>query len=209
MKFYTHITASILFFVTFSFLINFDINILSIFIAGGVSVFPDIVDIIQGKHKGIGHSIFWLIPFFIIGFFNFGISVALVIGFLSHILMDIFTFKGCPFLYPFSKMDFISLNRRNRIQTGTTQEKAVFLFILFLLIPTLLLTNGLLSIGNMSINHNLEQAPVEVFGLPTNSLKSNINLNLQLNSNVSKNITIHHVNENETNIVVNDFKPGG
>ena len=135
MKLYTHIVGSILFFVFFAYLMNFNGLVIGIFIAGWISVFPDVIDRVEGKHKGIGHSIIWLIPFIIIGYINFLVGSALIIGFSSHIFFDIFTWNGCPFLYPFSKMDFVSLSRRNRIKTGTNQEKAIFVFIIFLLIP--------------------------------------------------------------------------
>ena len=129
MRIYTHIAGSILFFVTFAYLINLNTIIFGIFIAGAISVFPDIIDKFIGKHRGIGHSIIWIIPFVFIGFFNFGIGLALVVGFLSHIFLDTFTWNGCPFLYPFSKINFISLNKRNRVRTGTAKEKAIFIFI--------------------------------------------------------------------------------
>ena len=215
MRIYTHIAFSILFFVTFAYLINLNIIILGIFIAGLISVFPDIMDKVGSKHRGIGHSIIWLIPFVFIGFFNFGIGFALIIGFLSHIFLDTFTWSGCPFLYPFSKIDFVSLNKRNRVRTGTAKEKAIFIFILFLLFPTILFSIGFLSLGDLSGTQNTMFGTVDTGGVPINNLNKQVtvndrlNLNFQVNSYTNKNITVKKVSENETNVIIKDLEAGG
>ena len=69
MKIYTHIVGSIIIFYSFAYLINLNAILVGIFIAGWISVFPDVIDKIEGKHKGIGHSIIWIIPFIIIGLY--------------------------------------------------------------------------------------------------------------------------------------------
>ena len=215
MKIYTHIVGSILFFLTFAYLIGLNSIFIGIFIAGWISVLPDVIDKIEGKHKGIGHSIIWIIPFIIITYINFIVGSALIIGFLSHIFFDIFTWNGCPFLYPISKIDFVSLSRRNRIKTGTNQEKAIFVFILFLLIPLLFFTSGILSTLKVSGDQNSFFSVGEASGVPLNNYnmknpsKNGINLNLQLHTNESENITIHQVDENDTNVVVEGLKSGG
>ncbi|BDZ68787.1 metal-dependent hydrolase [Methanobacterium ferruginis] len=100
MRDYTHIAGAILIFLTFAYLTNFSNLLIGIFFAGWISVFPDIIDRLTGKHRGIGHSIFWLIPFSLIGLWDLPIAVAIIIGFLSHIFLDILTTHGCPLLYP-------------------------------------------------------------------------------------------------------------
>ena len=169
MKIYTHIVGSILFFIAFAYLINLNAIFIGVFIAGWISVLPDVMDRIEGKHRGLGHSIIWIIPFVIIAHINFIVGSALIIGFLSHILFDIFTWNGCPFLYPFSKKDFVSLSKRNRIKTGTNQEKAIFIFIIFLLIPLLLFTSGILSTLKVSDNQNSLFSVGEASGVPLNN----------------------------------------
>ena len=89
MRSYTHIAGAILLFITFTYLTNINNILIGIFFAGWISVFPDIIDRLLGKHRGYGHSLVWLIPFTLIGFFDFGLAAALVIGFLSHIFLDI------------------------------------------------------------------------------------------------------------------------
>jgi inner membrane protein len=154
-------------------------------------------------------------PFVLIGFLNFGLGFALLIGFLSHIFMDTLTWNGCPFLYPFSKINFVALNKRNRVRTGTAKEKAIFVFLLFILVPTILFSTGYVSISNFSGHQNTMFATGEASGVPLNNLNKegmtneHINLNLQINSNTNKNITIHKVNENETNLIIKDLEVGG
>ena len=214
MRIYTHIAFSILFFVIFAYLINLNTTIFGIFIAGLISVFPDTMDKFEGKHRGIGHSIIWIIPLVFIGFLNFGIGFALVTGFLSHIFLDTFTWKGCPFLYPFSKIEFVTLNKRNRVTTGTAKEKAIFIFILFILVPTILFSTGISSVLDLPGAQNTIFRTGDGDGVPNNINKQGtandrFNLNFQINSNTNKNITFQKVNENETNVIVKDLEAGG
>lgn len=215
MRIYTHIAGGLLFYVTFAYLINIHITIIGIIIAGVISLFPDIIDKFELKHRGIGHSLIWLFPFGLIALLNFGIGFAVIIGFLSHIFLDTLTWNGSPFLYPFSKISFVALNKRNRVKTGTAKDKAIFIFIIFILISTILFSTGVLSVWDLSGNQNTMLATGETSGVPINNPNKQgigheyINLNFQINSNTNKNITIHKVSENETNILVKDIEPGG
>jgi inner membrane protein len=212
MRSYTHIAGAILLFVTVAYLTNLSNLITGIFFAGWISVFPDIIDKITGKHRGIGHSIIWLIPFAIIGLWNIGIAVAIMIGFVSHIFLDILTTNGCPLLYPLWKTDFVCFGKKRRIKTGTNQDRAVFLVMLFILIPFLLFTTNIGSLLHHTEDQNM------VFAASTDSInssknndiiKNNFNLNFELNDGVNKKITVQKVNENETTILVNDIENGG
>lgn len=213
MREYTHVAGALLIYISLGFLINLNLSILCIFLAGWISLFPDVLDRLLGFHRGYGHSIFWLIPFLLIGFLNGSIAFALIIGFTSHIFFDIFTTHGVPILYPLIKTSFVSLNFRNRIKTKTNQDKAVFIFILLLLIPELLFMTGYLSQwiseGENSLLGNDDTSCVPNNHNTKTNLKNNINLNLQLNSNSSKNITVNQVNENDTNVIVENLNSGG
>ena len=61
--------------------------------------------------------------FFAVGFINeayFRILVlGAVLGYLSHILADCLTVKGCPVLFPFTKRNFSLI----KITTGSVEEK--------------------------------------------------------------------------------------
>jgi inner membrane protein len=210
MRTYTHIAGAVLFFLIFSYLLDIPNLLLGFFFVVWISVFPDIMDRLVGKHRGIGHSIFWLIPMAMGGFLSMGISAALIIGFISHIFLDIFTVKGCPLLYPLRKTSFVCLNRQKRIKTGTNQDKSVFIFLIFLIIPLIFFTTFAGSI--------LSFAHAQNFSFPGNNLNSSpardsfgngISLNFNLDKATNKNVTVERVNENITNIIIRDLEPGG
>jgi inner membrane protein len=208
MRSYTHIAGAVLLFVTLAYLTNLNNLIIGIFFAGWISVFPDIIDRLSGKHRGIGHSILWLIPFALIGLWNLPIAVAMILGFISHIFLDILTTHGCPVLYPIWKTDFVCFGKKRRIKTGTNQDKAVFLFILFLLIPVLLFTTNIGYLLQYTGGQNVVFAasPDPVNGSINNdTMKNNFYLNFELKEGVNKNISVQKVSENETNILVNDI----
>lgn len=205
MKSYTHIAGAILLFITFTYLTNLNNVVIGIFFAGWISVFPDIIDKLIGKHRGYGHSLIWLIPFSLICIFNVSIAAALVIGFISHIFLDILTVNGCPILYPVSKTNFVCFSKKRRIKTGTTQDKAVFVFILFLLIPLLLFLTGIGTMCQISEDQNLVSATGESntdSSKNNDTIKNNFNLNFEINQNIKKNITVEKVNDNKTTITI-------
>ncbi|HOI39520.1 MAG TPA: metal-dependent hydrolase [Methanobacterium sp.] len=187
---------------------NFNNLLTGIFFAGWISVFPDIIDKLTGKHRGIGHSLFLLIPLAIVGFWNIGIAVAIMVGFISHIFLDILTTNGCPVLYPLWKNDFVCFGKKRRIKTGTNQDKAVFLVILLLLIPFLLLTTNVLSLFENTGDENVVFAGSSESvnsSINNDTMKNNFYLNFELKEGVNKNISIKKVSEKETNILVNDI----
>lgn len=211
MREYTHIGGGILFYVLSAFLINVPITIICIFASGFIAIFPDIIDKLIGEHRSFGHSFFWIIPFILVSFINFEVGFAMIVGFVSHVFLDIFTTHGDPILFPLTKIPFVSLSLRNRIQTGTTKDKALFIFLISLLTPTLFLLTGHFSIpmpGDVCI-----MGTGEASGLPPNSYNiknpgknKNININLPVNSNSPKIITVQDLNENQSIISFNDSK---
>ena len=74
MRSYTHVAGAILFYIIFAFLLNLNHLIVGTFFAAWISLFPDIIDKLLDKHRGIGHSIFWLGPLFLVGFMELGNS---------------------------------------------------------------------------------------------------------------------------------------
>ena len=207
MREYTHIAGAILLFLTFAYLTSIHNLIIGIFFATWISVFPDLIDKLTRKHRGIGHSIIWLIPFALVSIFNLTIGAAMVIGFISHILLDLMTVHGCPLLYPLIKSDFVCFNKKRRIKTGTYQEKAAFVFILFLLIPMILFTINIGSHWGLTEDQNMVFASgndAKNITEDNSAIKNNYNLNFQLNDGSNKKITVKKVSENETTIIVND-----
>lgn len=212
MRSYTHIAAAMLFYVLFSFLFNFDRFMLGLFFAAWISVFPDILDKLLGKHRGFGHSLLWLVPFSLVGFWDMGVAAAILIGFSSHLLMDIFTVHGCPLLYPIREMNFVSLGKKRRIKTGTNTDKSVFIFLVFLLIPLTMYTTGLGALIPDLVGQNF------VFAAASNTadnttipqtIRNDVSMTFRLDKAANKNVTVQRVSENETNILIKELEPGG
>jgi inner membrane protein len=203
MKSYTHITAGVLFVLIIFYLLDIPTTFIGIFFGGWISVWPNIVDRMTNKSRGWGHSVLWLIPFILIGFYNSTVSLALVVGFLSHLLLDCFTIYGCPFLYPLKKSGFVCLHKKRRLETGKNADKALFIFLLFMVVPLFLFSTGL---GNITEDQlNLAYATNNsspVTGLPEN----NIYMSFKVDEACEKNITVERVNENKTSIVVSDLE---
>jgi len=138
MMFYTHISFALLasiFAANFLHPSNF---LLFILIACFVALIPDIDnrDSKLGKHvkfiskifnhRGILHTVFPPIGLFLL--FNYLgynlIGLAVLIGYLSHILIDAFTPEGINFLHPFT-----SFRISGFIRTGTFLETILFLLL--------------------------------------------------------------------------------
>ena len=211
MRSYTHITGAILLFISFAYLTNLNYLWVGILFAGWISVFPDILDRLTGTHRGYGHSIFWIIPCLFVGFWSITIAAALVTGLISHIILDILTTKGSPILYPLSKTNFVVLKENRRIKTGTNQDKALFLVLIFLLIPVLFFTIQSIRIDKtpFDLSHAFATNGTNETNTATSntqySMKNNPNLNIQLPKpvkNVNETITIKKVDENETRIMI-------
>ena len=136
MKFYTHIPAAILIYSVLVWIFNEPFTLAGILFTAWISVMPDLLDKVTGKHRGIGHSIIWVIPIIFGGILNLQAGIALFAGYATHILFDTMTKKGVPFLYPFKKIAFVMPKKeKQRIITGSTQEKALCLVIIMLLCP--------------------------------------------------------------------------
>ena len=88
-----------------------------------------IINIFFG-HRGLFHSLFLgLILFFVFYYFNLKlIAIAVLIGYISHLLMDGLTKEGVLFFTPFS-----SLRLKGFIRTGSFFEYLLF-FVLIILV---------------------------------------------------------------------------
>ena len=179
-----------------------------ILITSIVSVLPDIIDkIIATKHRGFGHSLFLWIPIIIltgiISFItdNLVILIALLTAVISHIIFDVVTRNGYPIFYP-KKIMFVALNQKKRFKTGTKQDKAVFVFLILLLIPALVFSFNLVSLTASQAVQVQDQANNSSNGQIIT--RDNINLNIDGNMN-NKNITIKKVTDSETQILIQDL----
>lgn len=207
MRSYTHVAGAVLCYLLVAYLLNIDNLLLNLIFAAWISLLPDILDKVMGNHRGLGHSIIWLIPLTLVGLYSPGLAAALVVGFSSHIFLDSFTVHGTPLLYPIKKTSFVCLNKKRRIKTGTNQDKAVFVFFLFVLIPLFLfIVNAgyyLDLAGSNGMVFASEQTPNNTSN-NTETVKCNLNLNLEIKNDTRKNITILKGDENFTTILITD-----
>lgn len=212
MRFYTHIAGALLFYLILAHFIHPQNFLLNLLIVSVISITPDIMDKLSGTHRGMGHSILWIIPIIFIGFYNLVLAATILVGYVSHLVLDLFTVNGCPLLYPFKKTKFACLGRKRRIKTGTNQDKSVLFFFIIFLIPMIIFSTNL---GNLLTDFDSQYT---IFASNSESLnnsevfagnRNNFYLNFQLDEKVNKNISIYRVDENLTTIIVKDLEPGG
>ena len=172
MKFYTHILGGIVLGIFIMFLINKPVNLKFLIVLSLSAVIIDLIDMIFfKKHDRFSHSLMIIIIPLLIFKLNYTIALAILIGFLSHLFLDIVTTNGCPLFYPFSKT-YICFNEYHPIKTGTKNEKALaaFFIVLLMIIFTI----------QFSLIDDIEKATSEENSY-TNNFKANINLNIEDN----------------------------
>jgi len=141
MMYYTHLAFGFLVSLIALNFFNIENTILFILIVIFFSIFPDI-DETRSKigrkynltskiinfffgHRGFFHTIYIpLILFFIFSFINYDVSVAILIGYFSHLFLDAITKAGIKPLYPI-------YNKRinGPFRTNSFTEKIIFVFI--------------------------------------------------------------------------------
>ncbi len=212
MRIYTHIVGALVLFLVFAYVFNLNQILVGLMFAVLGSVFPDILDNIISEHRGYGHSSIWILLTIPILFFNFTIGSGILIGLISHILLDSITTHGIPFLYPIKKTSFTVLKLNRRVKTGTNQDKAMFLALVFLLITILCLNMAYTQINTLNpfqsfATQNLSTG--QNIGISTsNDFKAIFNFDLHLDQN-DKNISVKKVSENETDYLIKKIEPGG
>lgn len=212
MRSYTHIAGALVLFLIFSYILDINQIFVGLMFAALGSVFPDILDNLIGQHRGYGHSLIWIIMAIPISFFSFTIASAVIIGLISHFLLDSITTHGVPILYPIRKTNFIVLKDNRRIKTGTNQDKAVFLALAFIIVTILCLNIAFSQINTINPFQSFaaQSSPTNRNRAinSTNDLKTDFDFDLHLNQN-NKNITVKKISENETNYLIKNMEPGG
>lgn len=210
MRYYSHIAAAVLFFLIFAYLFNIkNADLLEgIILTSVISVLPDIIDrMIATKHRGMGHSLILWIPLVtLVGIIsisrgNMLIFTAMVTAIISHIFLDLITRHGYPLFYP-KKITFVALNSNKRIKTGTKQEKAVFIFLILLLVPAVVFSFGIIPIYNPQPVQ--AQESVNDNKINNGMIKDTVNVNIDANMK-NCNVTVKKVSENETQILIDDI----
>ncbi len=212
MNWRTHIVGAMISFLLFTYLTGLDQWLIGLIFAGCFSILPDILEIMAGKHRSFGHSIFLVVPCLFIGFFNVTIAVAIAIGLISHTVLDLMTTNGTPIFTPLSKANFVILHRKRRIKTGTSQDVSTFITLTFLLIPLLCFNMGSWHVNGNSIGSvfgfdGLNQENVGGTNKNSCEIHNNININVKTDQETNTTIKVEKINENETYISVLTNKP--
>ena len=144
MMYYTHLAFGILIALLSLDFFNIQNKILFILVVLLFSIFPDIdetkskigkknkliskiINFVFG-HRGLLHTIYIpLILFFIFYNINNEISIAILVGYSSHLFMDALTKTGIRPFYP-----LISKRINGFFKTNSLREKILFLIIVFL-----------------------------------------------------------------------------
>jgi membrane-bound metal-dependent hydrolase YbcI (DUF457 family) len=119
----------------------------------GGSIFGKIIKPLVGRHRMISHSILGMfIISFLLGFFLKAINSfilvdmdvvwwSVMLGYLSHMIMDTITTEGVPWFFPIPFRLGIPPFKFMRVKTGGLAEK-------FLVFPGLIILNGYLIYAN-------------------------------------------------------------
>jgi len=120
-----HVSGLVLFFIAFFIGVAFpDIDSPVSKIGRKFNLTSRVVKFIFG-HRGIFHSLLFVIVFyFILRGFNGAFAFAFCFGYLTHLFGDALTLEGVNFLYP------TKLGVKGFLRTGGAMESAVFIFLL-------------------------------------------------------------------------------
>lgn len=216
MRDYTHIINGILMgFVIFVFLNILKINILStypsiLFYFGSIIIASVCLDYFEStffkEHNRQLHSLFILIlPVTLIMFsfpFHYSIGLGLLVGFIGHIFLDLFTPYGCPLFYPVSSYNFRVFKKDGScIKTGSTKEKTFTICLVIILILSVWGTT--LLYPNNFLNGESGNNPENTTNISTNLMDTNVNIYIQ--GGEEKNITLTDSNNNTNRILVQNY----
>ena len=140
------------------------------------------------------------------------VGLAAFSAIFSHLFLDLFTVHGCPLLYPLRETRYVALRTRNRLRTGSRQEKALFIFLTIIVFSSLFCYFSLFTIvdGQLRTTDHVTVTASDNTNNTTNVTtyynrdKSNINLNVYPDKKGEKNITIEY-GDQKTNILIEDI----
>ena len=163
-------------------------------------------------HERCTHNIFVLFITLGIVYFNMSVGLAAFSAIFSHLFLDLFTVHGCPLLYPLRETRYVALRTRNRLRTGSRQEKALFIFLTIIVFSSLFCYFSLFTIvdGQLRTTDKVTVTASDNNNNTTNVTtyynrdKSNINLNVYPDKKGEKNITIEY-GDQKTNILIEDI----
>ncbi len=209
MRSYTHIVAGIIFSLLIMFILGIPANAFYIFIAGAAAVIPDLVDYaFLSKHKRDTHNIWILFGLIALGFVN-QIFIIVAAAYLSHLILDLLTYHGVRLFYPLKPTNYVMMSDKNRIKTGTNREKALFFFLLIIMIGGVLLSFQVFSLVDSTVASATGSSDVAGNNSTNSTAKTYINVAVDIDENMlNKNVSITN-DQNNTNIIVTEVNPGG
>jgi len=204
MRSYTHIAGGIIFTMLIMYILNIPITAFYIFLAGAAAVIPDLLDyILTEKHNRETHNIWILVVLLGLSLVN-QIFIIVTAAYFSHLVLDLMTSHGVRLLYPFRKTRFVCMGEKYRIKTGTSKEKALFFFLVILVVGGVLMNYQVFSlIDSASAIDTITTTGNNTTNAST--AKTYINVQVQVDeSMVNKNISIKN-SQNESNIIVTEI----
>ena len=204
MRSYTHIAGGIIFTMLIMYILNIPVTAFYIFLAGTAAVIPDLLDyMLTEKHNRETHNIWVLVVLLGLSLVN-QIFIIVTAAYFSHLVLDLMTSHGVRLLYPVKKTRFVCMGEKYRIKTGTSREKALFFFLVILVVGGVLMNYQVFSL----IDTATAMQPTTLADNNTtngSNTKTYINIQVQVDEGMSnKNISIKN-SQNESNIIVKEI----
>jgi inner membrane protein len=204
MRSYTHIAGGIIFTMLIMYILNIPVTAFYIFLAGTAAVIPDLLDyMLTEKHNRETHNIWVLVILMGLSLVN-QIFIIIAAAYFSHLVLDLMTSHGVRLLFPFKKTRFVCMGEKYRIKTGTGREKALFFFLVILVVGGVLMNYQVFSLIDTA---TATQPTTMADNNTTNgsNAKTYINVQVQVDEGMSnKNISIKN-SQNESNIIVREI----
>jgi inner membrane protein len=156
------------------------------------------------KHNRETHNIWIMIILVGLCLVN-QIFIIVSAAYFSHLVLDLLTSHGIRLLYPVRKTKFVCMQEKNRIKTGTNREKALFFFLVILVLGGVLMSYQVFSLIDSTAATTDTNNPANNTTNGTNA-KTYINVQVQVDeSMLNKNISIQN-SQNESHITVTEIK---
>ena len=143
--------------------------------------------------------------------------MAMFIGFLSHILLDLLTPTGCPLFLPFNSLYYKVFRKEdNAVRTGSASEKAltiILFMILVIVIFSCFLANSELSYRFNDIHHlisssdndSINETHLNDTNVSFNDKKVYVNVNLDIKGDEEKNLSFTDSDNRTSTLIVSNY----
>ncbi len=227
MEKFTHIITGLLFgflilfifkAVHFNLIYNFYELLLYLIFISLSSIVLDYIELgFLSSHRRQLHTLsILIIPLIIMVFYPI-IGMAMFIGFLSHILLDLLTPTGCPLFLPFNSLYYKVFRKEdNAVRTGSASEKAltiILFMILVIVIFSCFLAISELSYGFYDIHHlisssdndSINETHLNDTKVSFNDKKVYVNVNLDIKGDEEKNLSFTDSDNRTSTLIVSNY----